>query len=170
MIGKFSEDLFKAFFLQGKRQDSKSLTDSKIKNVPPDIPVFAGFQEKLVIINRFHMIDKREGLPDLSTRLGVKFNMDGLNLTLTLLSQAFSLFICNNLPVVDDKDPVTDCFNLLEDMCGEKHRLLFTDMGNQVPYFDELVRVKSRCGFIQNKDPGIMYKCLGQSNSLPVSF
>ena len=41
---QFPEDLLQAFFLEGKGQDSKSLTDSKIKNVTTNITFFVGFQ------------------------------------------------------------------------------------------------------------------------------
>ena len=55
---EFAKDLFQALFSKGKRQNSKSLTDSKIKNIAPDITDFVCFQQELLVVNGFYMIDK----------------------------------------------------------------------------------------------------------------
>lgn len=44
MTGDFPEYLLEALFLQGKGQNGKSLTDSKVENVGTNIAHFLGFQ------------------------------------------------------------------------------------------------------------------------------
>ena len=51
---------------------------------------------------------------------------------------------------VDDDDSVARRFRLAQNMSGEDDGFLFSNLSNNLPDFNNLVGIETRCGFIQN--------------------
>lgn len=58
--------------------------------------------------------------------------------------------VLNYISLMDENHSRTKRFYFLHDMGGEYHGFFFTYFFNNIPYFDDLVRIQSIGGLIQN--------------------
>lgn len=69
-----------------------------------------------------------------------------------------------------DHNMVADRTDLRQNMGAEDHGMILPQLADQITDLDDLFRIQTYRGLIQNNDLRIAEDCLRQSDSLPVTF
>ncbi len=119
--------------------------------------------------NILHFRERGERVSDLFEIMMHKRNVHN-EVTAGLLFQVICWAVGNDFSLVDDHHPVTCCLSLGEYMSWENNCLFFAYLLDNVPDFDNLVRVKTGCRFVQYQDLRVVHHCLGETDTLFVAL
>lgn len=70
----------------------------------------------------------------------------------------------------NNQDLVTDGLHFREDMRAENNRVFLSQLTDQIPDLNDLDRVQSHSGFVENDHLRVAQQCLGNAHPLPVAF
>ena len=70
----------------------------------------------------------------------------------------------------NNKNVITDCIDFRQNMGAEDHRVILPQPADQITDLDDLFRIKTYRGLIQNNNLRVAKDCLRQSDSLSVTF
>ena len=82
----------------------------------------------------------------------------------------FGLLVCYDLALVDDYDPVADRLDLLQYVRGENDGVISSEVTDEVTDLDDLLRVKTNRGLVEDDDGRVVDKRLRDAYSLAVAL
>ena len=74
------------------------------------------------------------------------------------------------MPLVDDDDALAGLRDLGKDVRAEDDRVIAGQLLDELPRFDDLLRIESGGRLVEDQDIGIVNERLRQTDALPVAF
>ena len=72
--------------------------------------------------------------------------------------------------VINNNDPLASHIDFWQDMGRKNDGVFATEAFDEITNFDDLNRIETYCRLIENKDRRIMHHCLGNPDTLTISF
>ena len=99
-----------------------------------------------------HCTDGRQNRSSRTANLNVQTAVAGEYLT-----DVLSLFVSNDLTLVNDNDSVTNCLYLGKDVSRQNNGMILTQCFDQITDLDDLLRVQTDSRLVENNDLRIAY-------------
>ena len=115
--------------------------------------------------------DTRETGKDIFHGLSVAFHLNfQSDHRMHKFHEIFRRVAGHQLSVRNNHDFVADCADLGQNMGTQYDRVALSQFPDQIPDFDNLLRIESRCRFIQNQNFGKSQNRLSESHSLTITL
>ena len=82
----------------------------------------------------------------------------------------FLCIVCDDLALVDNYYLIADSLHLRKDMGRKDNGMIFAELSYKSSYLDYLLRVKTYCRLVQDKNLWIADKSLSKTYSLSITF
>lgn len=163
-----AEDRLQASIFDVQRNNVKSFLQSELKDLfLQDIRIFR-FELPLVRAGSGVANDTGQGRPFHFVQVFPELNGD--RGAIRSLPDLLERIVGHHMSLMDDDHPLADRFHLGEDMGGEEDGLILSLLTNDLPDLEDLVRVETGGGFVEDQHVGVVEEGGGQTHALFVSF